>query len=141
MKKFRTSFNGYNKEDVNDFVSEVAKEYESMYTKLKFLNEENARLHDEVEHYKDMQGSFNKAILVAQDASSQIKKMAKDEYKTIIDDAKKNASRIVNEALIKANKIESDSEELKRKTAIFKRKLRQAIESELEAIEDIGEDY
>ncbi len=141
MKKFRTSFNGYNKYDVNEFVDEVAKEYESMLNKLRYLSEENAKLEEQVEKYKDMQGSFNKAMLVAQDASSQIKKMAKDEYNSIIDDAKKNASRIVNEALIKANKIENDSEELRRKAAIFKRKLRQAIESELEAIEDIGEDY
>ena len=139
MKKFGTSLNGYNKTEVNNFVSEVVREYENMLNNLKSVNEENQRLIQEVERYKDMQGSFNKAILVAQDASSQIKKMAKDEYKTIIDEAKKNASRIVNEALLKANRIESDSEELRRRTILFKRKLRQAIESELEAIEDIGE--
>ena len=139
MKKFGTSLNGYNKTEVNNFVSEVVREYENILNKLKSMNEENQRLLQEVEKYKDMQGSFNKAILVAQDASSQIKKMAKDEYKTIIDEAKKNASRIVNEALLKANRIESDSEELRRRTILFKRKLRQAIESELEAIEDIGE--
>ncbi|MBO5096649.1 MAG: DivIVA domain-containing protein [Bacilli bacterium] len=139
MKKFGTSLNGYNKTEVNNFVSEVVREYENMLNNLKSVNEENQRLLQEVERYKDMQGSFNKAILVAQDASSQIKKMAKDEYKTIIDEAKKNASRIVNEALLKANRIESDSEELRRRTILFKRKLRQAIESELEAIEDIGE--
>ena len=97
MKKFGTSLNGYNKTEVNNFVSEVVREYENMLNNLKSVNEENQRLLQEVERYKDMQGSFNKAILVAQDASSQIKKMAKDEYKTIIDEAKKNASRIVNE--------------------------------------------
>lgn len=139
MKKFGTSLNGYNKNDVNNFVAEVAREYESMLNNLKSINEENQRLLQEIERYKDMQGSFNKAILVAEDASNQIKKMAKDEYKSIIDEAKKNASRIVNEALLKANRIENDSEELRRRTIMFKRKLRQAIESELEAIEDIGE--
>lgn len=139
MKKFSTSLKGYNKVEVNNFVSEVVKEYENMLNNLKKINEENQRLLTEIERYKDMQGSFNKAILVAEDASNQIKKMAKDEYKSIIDEAKKNASRIVNEALLKANRIENDSEELRRRTIMFKRKLRQAIESELEAIEDIGE--
>ena len=141
MKKFGTSLNGYNKQDVNNFVAEVAREYESMLNKLKQVDEENKRLLQAIEKYKDMQSSFNKAILVAEDASSQIKKMAKDEYKSIVDEAKKNASRIVNEALIRAEQIERDSEELRRRTALFKRKLRQAIESELEAIEDIGEKY
>lgn len=139
MKKFGTSLNGYNKNDVNNFVAEVAREYESMLNNLKKINEENKQLLEEIERYKDMQSSFNKAILVAEDASNQIKKMAKDEYKSIIDEAKKNASRIVNEALLKANRIENDSEELRRRTIMFKRKLRQTIESELEAIEDIGE--
>ena len=140
MKKFGTSLYGYNKEDVNNFVAEVIKEYESMLNNLKAANEENKKLIKEVEHYKDMQGSFNKAILVAQDASSQIKKMAKDEYKTIVEDAKKNASRIVNDALLRAEKIERDSEELRRKTIILKRRLRQEIEESLETIESIGED-
>ena len=141
MKKFGTSLYGYNKEDVNTFVKEIAKEYENMLNNLKEVNEENKRLIEQIEKYKDMQSSFNKAILVAEDASNQIKKLAKDEYKQIVDEAKKNASRIVNEALIRADKIECDSEELRRRTALFKRKLRQAIESELEAIEDIGENY
>ncbi len=141
MKKFGTSLYGYNKQDVNIFVKEVAKEYESMLNNLKEVNDENKRLLEQIEKYKEMQGSFNKAILVAEDASNQIKKLAKDEYRQIVDEAKKNASRIVNEALIRADKIEHDSEELRRRTALFKRKLRQAIESELEAIESIGEDY
>ena len=141
MKKFGTSLYGYNKEDVNTFVKEIAKEYENMLNNLKEVNEENKRLIEQIEKYKDMQSSFNKAILVAEDASNQIKKLAKDEYKQIVDEAKKNASRIVDEALIRADKIERDSEELRRRTALFKRKLRQAIESELEAIEDIGENY
>ena len=139
MKKFGTSLYGYNKKDVNDFVAEVIQEYESMLNNLKAVNEENKRLIAENERYKDMQGSFNKAILVAEDASNQIKKMAKDEYKSIVEEAKKNASRIVNEALLRANKIESDSEDLRRKIILLKRRLRQEIETSLESIEDIGE--
>ena len=139
MKKFGTSLYGYNKQDVNNFISEVIKEYESMLNNLKASNEENRRLIGEIEKYKDMQGSFNKAMLVAEDASNQIKKMAKDEYKSIVEEAKKNASRIVNEALLRANKIESDSEDLRRRIILLKRRLRQEIEASLESIEDIGE--
>ena len=139
MKKFGTSLYGYNKQDVNNFISEVIKEYESMLNNLKTSNEENRKLAAEIEKYKDMQGSFNKAMLVAEDASNQIKKMAKDEYRQIVEDAKKNASRIVNDALLRADKIERDSEELRRKTIILKRRLRQEIEESLETIESIGE--
>lgn len=139
MKKFSTSINGYNKQEVNEFVNLVAKEYEAMLNHLKEANDQNKRLLDEIEKYKDMQSSFNKAILAAEDASSQMRKMAKNEAKLIIDEAKKNASRIINESLLRADKIQSDSEELRRRTEILKRKIRQSIELELEAIENIGE--
>ena len=35
MKKFRTSLKGYNKTDVNNFIAEVVREYESILEKLK----------------------------------------------------------------------------------------------------------
>lgn len=141
MKKFTTSLNGYNKQDVNKFVAEVVKEYESMLNNLKEVNEQNKNLLLEVDRLREMQGTFNRAILAAEDASMQMKKLARDESKSIIDDAKKNASRIVNDALIKADRVENEAEDLRRKTIIFKRKLRQAIESELESIESIGEQF
>lgn len=34
-EKFKTAFNGYNKEDVNSFIRSVTKEYESMLERLK----------------------------------------------------------------------------------------------------------
>ena len=79
--------------------------------------------------------------MVAEDASTQIKRMARDESKGIIDEAKKNASRIINDALIKAQKYETDAEELRKRVVAFKKKYKQAMESEIEAIEEIAEDY
>ena len=75
------------------------------------------------------------------DASSQIKKVARDESKSIIDEAKRNASRIVNDALLKAEKLEADGENLRKRIVIFKRKFRNIIETELETIDSIDEDY
>ena len=48
-----------------------------------------------------------------------------------------NASRIVNESLLKAEKTEMEAEMLKRNIKIFKRKLRGLIEAQLEMVDDI----
>ena len=64
----------------------------------------------------------------------QVKKLARDESKGIIDDARRNASRIVNEALMRATKLEQDAENLKRRIVVFKRKFRQAMEAEIENV-------
>ena len=88
-----------------------------------------------------MENTLNKALLIAEDTSSQIKKVARDESKAIIDEAKRNASRIVNDALLKAEKLEADGENLRKRIVIFKRKFKSIIETELETIDSIDEDY
>lgn len=141
MKKFGTSFNGYNKQEVNNFVRDVTKEYENMLQNLKARDQEIEALKQKLIQYQNMETTLNRALLVAEDASSQIKRMARDESKGIVEDAKRNASRIVNEALMRATKMQEEAENLKRRIIVFKRKFRQAIELELENIEEINEDY
>ncbi len=141
MKKFSTSFHGYSKTEVNHFVAQVAHEYESMLNNLKKRDEEISSLKEKLIQYQNMEKTLNKALLVAEDASNQIKKVARDESKSIIDDAKRNASRIVNDALLKAEKLESDGEKLRQRIVAFKRRFKTIVETELEAIEDIDDNY
>jgi len=141
MKKFNTSISGYAKNEVNSFVNEVAKEYENMLDNLKNKDQEIKSLQEQLERYKNMENTLNRAILVAEEASNNIKKVARDEYKGILEDAKRNASRIVNDALIKAERVEQEAETLKRRVIIFKRRFKQAVEEQLEVIEGIEENY
>lgn len=141
MKKFSTALNGYSKQEVNQFVSNVAKEYENMLNKLKEQDQEIENLKNNLVRYQNLETTLNKTILIAEDTSSQIKRMARDESKAIIDEAKRNASRIINDALIKNDEIEKNAEELRRRVVMFKRKFKQAIETEVEVIEEIAEEY
>ena len=84
-----------------------------------------------------MEQTFNKALLMAEDTSNQIRRLARDESATIIADARKNASRIVNEALIQAEKTQAESAQLKRNIITFKRRLRTILESQLDLVDDI----
>ena len=141
MRKFSTSLSGYNKLEVNNFVNEVTSEYESLLSKLKKQDEDILNLKQELEKYKNMENTLNRAIMVAEDASNQIKKVARDEAHGIIEDARRNASRIVNDALLNADRVEQDAENLKRKVIVFKRRLRNVIDEQIEFIDSIKEDY
>lgn len=141
MRKFNTSLNGYNKLEVNNFVNEVTSEYENMLSKLKTQDEELARLKQDLEKYQNMESTLNRAIMVAEDASNQIKRVARDEPKGVLEDAKRNASRIVNDALLKADKVEQDAELLKRRVVIFKKRLRSVVDEQIEFIDSINDDY
>jgi cell division initiation protein len=135
MEKFKTSLPGYSKEDVNRFVDEVTKEYEELLNKLKESDARNASLTQELEHYRQMESTLNRAILLAEESTQNIKKSAYDESKVVIEDAKRNASRIVNNALERAERIEQESEELRRKVVVFKKRFRNLVEDNLDEID------
>lgn len=137
MKKFTSTANGYSKEEVNNFVFEVTKEYESMLNKLKNRDKEVTLLKEKLNHYKDLETTLNKAVLVAEESSNQIKKIAKDEAKLIIADAKKNASHIINDALLKAEKTEIEADQLRRSLKIYKARIKQTIEEQLTMVDDV----
>ena len=141
LRSFNTSFNGYSKIEVNNFVNEVTEEYENMLNKLKEQDKKIQELQNSLEKYKNMENTLNRAILVAEDASRQIKQVARDEANGIIEDARRNASRIVNDSLLKADKIEADAENLKRRVIVFKRRLKNIVDEENQFIESIDENY
>ena len=104
MKKFGTTINGYDKTEVNRFVDDVTHEYESMLNKLKHKDREISLLKEQLEHYHGLESALNKTILVAEDSSNQIKKIAKDEAKLIIEEAKKTSTIEANEIIDNARK-------------------------------------
>ena len=141
MKKFNTAVVGYDKAEVNRFVSDVTKNYEEILNKLKAADQEIQRLQEDLVKYKNMESTLNKAIIIANDTAHQIRKTTADEAQAMINDARRSASRIINDALLKAEKAENDAQTLKRRVEIYKRKITQAIDEQKELIESMDIDY
>lgn len=137
MERFSSSFKGYNISEVNKFVDEMTQEYSSIITKLRSKDAEIERLKSEI---ADLQRKLNNNNLGSiYGGGEDITRLAKTEARSIIDDAKKNASRIVNDALLEAEKIEFKTETLQRNMIVFKRRMRTIVKSQLDTIEDIEE--
>ena len=102
MDKFSYEANGYNRKEVNQFIGDVIVQTEDIIARVKSQNLEIVKLRAELDHYRSIDDALRKAIIKAEETSDNIKKMARDEAELIVRDAKHNASRIVNEALIKA---------------------------------------
>ena len=147
MEKFNRALRGYDPEEVNAFLDQVITQVEKMIAEgkekdkkiyeLQHLEQENIHLKEKLEQYERMESTLNKAIIMAQKTSEQIKVSAIKESETLIDDAKTNASRIVNEALIRAEKTEMEANMLRRNINVFKRRLKDIIQSQMDAINDI----
>lgn len=147
MEKFNRALRGYDPEEVNAFLDQVITQVEKMIAEgkikdqkimeLEHLEQENIHLKQKLEQYQRMEGTLNKAIMMAQKTSEQIKMSAIRESETLVEDAKSNASRIVNEALLRAEKTEMEASMLRRNINVFKRRLRDIIQTQMDVINDI----
>lgn len=137
MKKFSYEDNGYSRREVNDFVDEVLKETETIVSKLKNQQSEIEKLQKEVDYYREMKDMMKNALTRAEESSNKIKKMAIEESEILIRDAKDNASRIVNEALLKAKQTEEERTRIEKNMKVFKEKLRNNMQENMHIIEEI----
>lgn len=147
MDKFNRTLRGYDPIEVNAFLDKVIKQVEHMVGELnekdekiahlEGLEKENLMLRQKIEQYRRTEETMNRAIMMAQKTSDQMKVSAHRECEAIINDAKHNANRIINEALLKAEKTEQEANMLRRNISIFKRRLRSIIEAQLEMVEEI----
>lgn len=137
MKKFDTAFRGYDKEQVKNYFDNVIKQYELLLNSKKQADKEIVELKTKLTHYENIEETLNHAIMTAEAACDGLKRTARIESESLINDAKKNANRIINDALLKAEKIEMNAENLKRNVSIFKRRLQSIIESQMSVIEEI----
>ena len=135
MKKFSKSFSGYNTHEVNAFVDDVVKNVDEMLQKMKAKDMEIDRLTKELEHYKSMDATLNRAIVMAEESSKKYKESSLNESDLIITEAKKNANRIINDALTKAEHIEEESQRLRRNIITYKRRIRNLIDQQAEIVD------
>lgn len=139
-EKFKTAFNGYNKEDVNSFIRSVTKEYESMLERLKKSDAENEDLKKKLVEYQNLENTLRRSLLIAEESNKELRRVAKNESIQIVEEARRNASRIVNDALIKAERIEANADALKRRAIMYKRKIKQLLDEQnqmLDKFDDI----
>lgn len=139
-EKFKTAFNGYNKEDVNSFIRSVTKEYESILERLKKSDAENEDLKKKLVEYQNLENTLRRSLLIAEESNKELRRVAKNESIQMVKEARRNASRIVNDALIKAERIEANADALKRRAIMYKRKIKQLLDEQnqmLDKFDDI----
>lgn len=130
MEHFSSNGLGYNKEEVNDFVDYVIKKTEENVTTIKSQYEEIRRLQDELEHYKKLENTLDTIY-------NEKKDLAEKEATFIINEAKDNASRIINDSLVKAKQLEMEKQAMDANLKIIKKKVRNCLLEQLNAVEEI----
>ena len=97
-KTFKNSGMGYSKADVDSFFSSLSADFETLYKENLSLKEEINNLNASLNHYKEIEKSLQKALVLAETTAEE----------TIVG-AKKNATVIEQEAVLKAQTIVADA--------------------------------
>lgn len=104
---------------------------------VKRLQQENLSLRNQINYYKQIEATLNNSMNMIKNTGEQIRNNAMKEREVIISDAKNNASRILNDALIRAEKVSMETDKMRKDLIIYKNKVRSLIECQLEIIDDI----
>ncbi|SEK30907.1 cell division initiation protein [Carnobacterium iners] len=135
-KEFRVKMRGYDQDEVNDYLDQIIKDYEMVLKENREL-EKNLKFSEEkVTHYNNLQDALNKSIIVAQDAADRLKENSIKEAELIGLEAETNANRLLDEAVDKAKKIATETDELRKQSKIFKQRLQLMLESQLEMVKN-----
>lgn len=137
MKRFTIKENGYDIEEVNKFVDIVIR-------KLEMLNNENityknkiSSLEKKLEDVGSIDKKLSNAILAADDAAEQMKRIAKAESTMMIEDAKRNANAIIHEALIEAEKTQNEAATLRKNIIVYKNRVTSLLKAQLEIADEL----
>ena len=138
MKRFSIVNNGYNIDEVNQFIDVVIK-------KLEKLSDDNTNYLNQLEDLKKQSGEGTdlkvaKALAVAQETTDKMKELAKEEARLIVEEARDNANAIVHEALVNAQKTEQEYEFLKKQCKVYRAKMESLAKAQLELCKDMEEE-
>ena len=139
MEKFNRELNGYKRSEVNEFLIEVIEQTEKVLAKVENQKREIQFLNEKIIHYQNIENSLRMALDRAENMGSHIRREAQSEAKQIVAEARRNADFIVNDALIRTEKLELKNRNIERNIRVLKNKLRTIIEQQLEVVEEIAE--
>ncbi len=140
-KKFsKQMMNGYNVEEVDDFLDDLTAEYGKNYKEIAELREQVEELNRSLEHYKTIETTLQNTLVMAQTTAEDIKNVAKQQAEQIINNAKSSAKQQADELenqIILKNK---ELDDVKKQFDIYKAKMESLLISQLELLKDINKD-
>ena len=140
-KKFsKQMMNGYSVEDVDDFLDDLSVDYSKMY---KDLSEQKIRIEEleaSLSKYKNIEGTLQNTLLMAQSTAEEVKNVAKQQADQIVNEAKASAQESLNQINQELITKKQQLEEVKKQFDVYKAKMESLLISQLELLKDVNKD-
>ena len=151
-KKFsKQMMNGYNVEEVDEFLDEIMQDYETNYKEVASSKTKIDELNNALEHYKNIEATLQNTLVMAQSTAEEVKNVAKQQAEQIISEAQKEAENIIRNSKEGVSKNLEDIEQqikikeqqfndVKKQFDVYKAKMESLLISQSEIIKEMNKD-
>ena len=155
-KSFPVKMRGYEKDEVDDFLDLIVRDYEDAVQKNRELEKALKHAEEKLEYFNELKDALNQSIIVAQDTADKVKTSASKESEVIVTSAQNKADEMVAKAEKRAHQLMTTAEEkakeilteatnnarqlavetndLKKKTRVFHSNMLLMLQSQLEMV-------
>ena len=138
-KEFKRGMRGYADVEVDEFLDEVADEYERLFKENIDLQDRVESLEEKVAGYKRIEETLQKTLVNAQASAEEQKQNANKQAQLVLQDAELKARQLVNEAYSERQAIEQSMAKLRSAEEDFRFKFRQLLDGYLRQLQDTPE--
>jgi cell division initiation protein len=136
-KEFRHSLRGYSEEEVDQFLDEVADEFERLFKENIDLSEKLDAANDKLRGYSDMERTLHNTMLAAQQSAEDIVNKARKEAELVLRDAEIKAKELVHAALAEKQKAQGEFGRIKQAEEDFRGRFRALLEEHMRNVAEI----
>lgn len=140
-KKFsKKTLNGYDPEEVDDFLDELTKDYESLYKQIADYKNQVDEYKSKLEHYTQIESTLQSTLLMAQSASEEVKNAAQKQAEQIIKEAEGKAREATMGLEQSISEKKKELEDIQKQFDVYKAKMESLLISQLELLKEINKE-
>jgi len=135
--EFRIVWRGYDKDQVDEFMDSVFREYEDLYKQNEQLKEKISQLEARLDDFAKLESGINETLTAAQDAAQDRTQAAEVTAEAIIRDARSKAEEMVAKARSQTREELQRLEKARAEGRSFRIQLRSMLKSYLDLLEEM----
>jgi cell division initiation protein len=135
-KEFKSGLRGYDANQVDDFLDEVADEFERTFAENQRMLEEMTSLRERLQQFEELEASIQEALVQAQQVAGDLRRNAGKEAELIVREAKEQSHRILADSSGRVERVQESYEVLRKAKQDFSNDFRHLLKSYLAVMDN-----
>jgi cell division initiation protein len=135
-KEFKSGLRGYDANQVDDFLDEVADEFERIFAENQRMMEEITSLRERLQQFEELEASIQEALVQAQQVAQDLRRNAGKEAELIVREAKEQSHRILADSSGRVERVQESYEVLRKAKQDFANDFRHLLKSYLTVMDN-----